>query len=80
MEYQVIEPVDSCYEAREDDDIEVSPYEALVINDASKIGATESTFDLKPQQDVITPDPTPHHTLAQRVIRYLWVPVGRLTR
>ena len=64
-EYQVIEPVDSCYEAREDDNsiIKVSPYEALVINDASKIGATESPFDLKPQQDVITPDPTPRHTL-----------------
>ena len=59
-EYQVIEPVDSCYEAREDDD---SVIKVLVINDASKIGTTESPFDLKPQQDVITPDPTPHHTL-----------------
>ena len=64
-EYQVIEPVDPCYEAREDDDsvIKVSPYEALVINDASKIGATESPFDLKPQQDMITPDQIPCHTL-----------------
>ena len=64
-EYQVIEPVDSCYEAREDDDsiIKVSPYEALVINDTSKIGATESPFDLESQQDIITPDPTPSHTL-----------------
>ena len=64
-EYQAIEPVDPCHEAREDDDsvIEVSPYEALVINDASKIGATESPFDLKTQQDVITTDQTPCHTL-----------------
>ena len=64
-EYQVIEPVDPCHEAREGDDsiIKVSPYEALVINDASKIGATESPFDLKPQQDVITPDQIPCHTL-----------------
>ena len=64
-EYQVIEPVDSCYEAREDDNSvrKVSPYEPLVINDASKTGATESPFDLGPQQDVMTPDPTPSHTL-----------------
>ena len=64
-EYQAIEPVDPCHVARKDNDsvIEVSPYEALVINDASKIGATESPFDLKPQQDVITTDQTPCHTL-----------------
>ena len=64
-EYQVMEPVDPCYEAREDDDsvIKVYPYEALVINDASKIGATESPFDPRPQKDVITPDQTPCHTL-----------------
>ena len=63
--YQAIEPVDPCHVAREDDDsiIEVSPYEALVINDASKIGATESPFDLKPQQDVMTTDQTSYHTL-----------------
>ena len=39
--------------------MEVSPYEALVINDASKIGAIESPFNLKPQQDTITTDQTP---------------------
>ena len=63
-EYQAIEPVDPYHAAREDDDsiMEVSPYEALVINDASKIGATESPFDLKPQQDEITTDQTPCHT------------------
>ena len=57
-EYQTIEPVDTYHAAREDDDsiMEVSPYEALVINDASKICAIESPFDLKPQQDTITTD------------------------
>ena len=56
--YQVMEPVNSYHVAREDDDsiMEVSPYEALVINDASKIGGTESPSDLKSQQDTITAD------------------------
>ena len=50
--------------AREDDDsiMEVSSYKALVINDASKIGAIESPSDLKPQLDMITTDLTPHLT------------------
>ena len=63
-EYQVIEPVNPYHAAREDDDsiMEVSPYEALVINDASKIGAIESPSDLKPQQDMITTDRTPRLT------------------
>ena len=63
-EYQAIEPVDPYHAAREDNDsiMEVSPYEALVINDASKIGAIESPFDLKPQQDTITTDQTRHLT------------------
>ena len=63
-EYQAIEPVNPYHVAREDDDsiIEVSPYEALVINDASKIGAIESPSDLKPQQDTISTDRTPHLT------------------
>ena len=62
--YQVIEPVNPCHAAREDDDsiMEVSPYEALVINDASKIGTIESPSDLKPQQDTITTDQTPRLT------------------
>ena len=33
-----------------------------MINDASKIGAIESPSDLKPQQDTITTDRTPHLT------------------
>ena len=50
--YQAIEPVDPYHATREDDDsiMEVSPYEALVINDARKIGAIESSSDLKPSK------------------------------
>ena len=60
-EYQAIEPVHPYHLVREDDDsiVEVSPYEALVINDASKIGAIESLPDPKPQQDTIAADQTP---------------------
>ena len=63
-EYQAMEPVNSYHVEREDNDsiMEVSPYEALVINDASKIGAIESSSDIKPQQDTITTDRTPHLT------------------
>ena len=62
--YQAIEPVNPYHAAREDNDsiMEVSPYEALVINDASIIGAIESPSDLKPQQDTITTDRTPRLT------------------
>ena len=47
---------------REDDDsiVELFSYEALVINDASKIGAIESHPDPEPQQDTIAADQTPH--------------------
>ena len=60
-EYQAIEPVNPYYVTREDNDsiMEVSPYEALVINDASKIGAIESLSDPKPEQDTMTTDRTP---------------------
>ena len=63
-EYQAIEPINSYHAEREDDDsiVEVSPYEALVINDASKIGAIESPSDQKLQQDTITTDRTPRLT------------------
>ena len=59
-EDQNIDPVK--LDLREDDDsiVEVSPYEALVINDASKIGAIESLPDPEPQQDTIVADQTPH--------------------
>ena len=61
-EYQAIEPVHSYHLVREDDDsiVEVSPYEALVINDASKIGAIESLPNPKPQQDILAADQIPH--------------------
>ena len=54
-EYQAIEPVHSYHLVREDDDsiVEVSPYEALVINAASKIGAIECLPNPEPQQDTI---------------------------
>ena len=63
-EYQAIEPVHPYHLVREDDDsiIEVFPYEALVINDASKIGAIESLPDPEPQQDSIAADQIPHPT------------------
>ena len=61
-EYQAIEPVHPYHSVREDDDsiVAVSPYEALVINDASKIGAIESLPDPEPQPDTIAADRTPH--------------------
>ena len=63
-EYQAIEPVNPYHVTREDDDsiMQVSPYETLVINDASKIGAIESLPDPEPQQNTITADQTPHLT------------------
>ena len=50
--YQAIEPVHPYHSVREDDDsiVEVSPYEALVINDASKIGAIEVSLILNPNK------------------------------
>ena len=61
-EYQAIEPVHSYHLVREDNDsiVEVSPYEALVINDASKIGAIESLPNPEPQQDTLAADQIPH--------------------
>ena len=59
--YQAIEPVHPYPLVREDDDsiVEVSPYKALVINDASKIGAIISPPDPEPQQDTIAAGQTP---------------------
>ena len=61
-EYQAIEPIHSYHLVREDNDsiIEVSPYEVLVINDASKIGAIESLSNPEPQQDILAADQIPH--------------------
>ena len=38
---------------------EVSPYEALVIKDSSKIGAKESLPTPGPQQDIMNPEDIP---------------------
>ena len=38
----------------------VSPYEALVINDASRIGAIESLPNPEPQQGILAADQIPH--------------------
>ena len=61
-EYQAIEPVHSYHLLGEDNDsiVEVSPYEALVINDASKMGAIESLPNPEPQQDILAADQIPH--------------------
>ena len=60
-DYQAIEPVHPFCLLREDLDslTEVSPYEALVINDSSKIGAMESLPTLGPQQDIMNPEEIP---------------------
>ena len=64
-EYQAIEPSNHYDSADEDDDnrIEVSPYEALVINDTSKIGAIESPSNPEPQQETVTADQSPYPKL-----------------
>ena len=55
-EYQAIKPLVQPFSLlREENDpvIEVSPYEALVIQDASKIGALESLPNPGPQQEIL---------------------------
>ena len=60
-DYQAIEPVHPFYLLREDLDslTEVSPYEALVIDDPSKIGAKESLPTPGPQEDIMNPEEVP---------------------
>ena len=60
-DYQAIEPVHPFCLLREDMDslTEVSPYEALVIKDSSKIGAKESLPTPGPQQDIMNPEDIP---------------------
>ena len=52
-EYQAIDPIDLYHPMEEEDDakIEVSPYEALVINDISRKGAIDSLPNPEPQQE-----------------------------
>ena len=63
-DYQEVEPVHPFFLLKEDNNslIEVSPYEALVIKDASKIGAVESLPTPGPQQDVLAPSEIPTQT------------------
>ena len=69
-EYQ--EPIHPYHLVREDDDsiVEVSPYEALVINDASKLGAIESLPNPEPKQDTIAADQIPHPITEPHVKKY----------
>ena len=56
-EYQAIEPLVhpfSLLRKENDPIIEVSPYEALVIQGASKTGALESLPNPEPQQEILT--------------------------
>ena len=56
-DYQAIGPVVHPFSLlREENDpiVEVSPYEALVIQDASKTGAIESLPNPEPQQEILT--------------------------
>ena len=65
---------------RENDDsiIEVSPYEALVINDASKIGAIQSHPNPVPQQDTLAADQIPHSIPEAQVKRdYILIGPGK---
>ena len=55
-EYQTVEPLVhpfSLLRGENDPVIEVSPYEALVIQDASKIGALENLPNPEPQQEIL---------------------------
>ena len=56
-DYQEVEPVHPLFLLKEDNNslIEVSPYEALIIKDASKIGTVESLPTPGPQLDVLAP-------------------------
>ena len=70
-DYQAIEPVVHPFSLlREESDpiIEVSPYEALVIQDASKIGAIESLPDPEPQQEILTEVQIPKNSKTDHVL------------
>ena len=68
-DYQAIVPVVHPFSLlREENDpiVEVSPYEALVIQDASKIGAIESLSDPEPQQEILTEVQIPKNSLVSQ--------------
>ena len=60
-DYQAIEPIHlfDLLQEEEDTAIEVSPYEALVIQEASKIGVLEDLPSPVPWQDLLSPDQMP---------------------
>ena len=79
-EYQAIEHIHPYPPVRENGDsiIEVSPYEALVINEASKIGAIESHPNPVPQQDTLAADQVPHSIPEAQVKRdYILIGPGK---
>ena len=70
-EYQAIKPIAHPFSLlREANDpvIEVSPYEALVIQDASKIGALESIPNPGPQQETLNGDRIPENLKTDYVL------------
>ena len=70
-EYQAIEPLVHPFSLlREENDpvIEVSPYEALVIQDASKIGALESFPNPEPQQDILAEVQIPKNLKTESIL------------
>ena len=70
-EYQAIKPLVQPFSLlREENDpvIEVSPYEALVIQDASKIGALESLPNPGPQQEILNGVQIPKNLKTDRVL------------
>ena len=78
-EYQAIEPVHSYYLLREDNNsiVEVSPYEALVIKDASKMGAIESLPNPEPQ-DTLATDQIPHLILETQIrVDHILISLGK---
>ena len=79
-EYWTIEPVHpfSLLIVDHDSLIEVSPYEALVIKDASKISAIESLPNPEPQQLAADQSPTLLQKPKPRQNAYLQVQVKRL--
>ena len=63
-DYQAIEPIHPFDLLQEEEDIavEVSPYEILVIQDASRIGALEDLPSPMPWQDLLSQDQLPKET------------------
>ena len=68
-DYQAMEPVVhpfSLLKEENDPIIEVSPYEALVIQDASKTGAIESLPNPEPQQEILAEVQIPRNSPVSR--------------